>query len=384
MTDIEFGQDQALLAKTASDVMRDHSTFQAVRTQIETEAGYDAGLLSQLAELGLLGVAVPEAHGGAGMGGGDLVPVAEAMGRYLYAGPWLAVTLAGHLLGALDDAAGHGLLPDLVAGKQLGTLALSEPDGAYDPLEMETRAVKEGDLHRLSGTKTGVLDALSAQWLLVSATCGGEPGVFLLRRDALADDALQREVLIDESRRSYRLVLDGTPAVRLAGDAAAALRSTFQLGALLLAADMAGGVQGCLDLTLDYLRTRTQFGKPIGGYQALKHPTVDIFVASEQGRSLLYHAATVFDGVSEASEIATRMAKTHCGATYTHGADRSIQFHGAIGFTYECHAQLFFRRAQWGESQFGDGRHHRRALAGLLLDSDADWSAAAMGAGAVA
>lgn len=384
MADIEFGQEQAMLAKTAVDLMRDHSTFEAVRAQIESASGFDGALFRQVAQLGLLGIAVPEAHGGAGMHPGDLVPVAEAMGRYLYAGPWLSATLAGHLLCTLDAPAGHALLPELVTGKRLGTVALSEPDGSYQPLSLVTAATASDGNYRLQGIKTGVLDAESADWLLVSATDGAAPGVFLVERSALGPGALLRETLVDESRRSFRLSLKDVPATRIGADASEALAQVSQLGALLVAADMAGGVQGSMDLTLDYLRTRTQFGKPIGGYQALKHPMVDIFIASEQGRSLLYHAATVFDGRSTESEVATRMAKAHCGATYTQGSDRGIQFHGAIGFTYECHAQLFFRRAQWDEYQFGDGLHHRRALQDLLLDGDADWSAAAMGAGAVA
>jgi alkylation response protein AidB-like acyl-CoA dehydrogenase len=121
-----------------------------------------------------------------------------------------------------------------------------------------------------------------------------------------------------------------------------------------------------MQLTLDYLKTRTQFGKAIGGYQALKHPMVEIMCAIEHGRSLLYHAATGFERSGPEREIALRMAKAQLGETYAYAVDRAIQFHGAIGFTYECHAQLFFRRAQWAQCSFGDPAHHRRHLADLM------------------
>jgi alkylation response protein AidB-like acyl-CoA dehydrogenase len=132
---------------------------------------------------------------------------------------------------------------------------------------------------------------------------------------------------------------------------------------------MAGVAQGVFELTLDYLKTRVQFGKKIGGYQALKHPMVWIMAGLEHSRSLLYRAATLWDTGSDAREIeiAVRMSKVQSGETCTNAVDRAIQFHGAFGFTWDCHAQLFFRRAQWAEYTFGDAAHHRRHLARLLL-----------------
>ncbi|MDD9946944.1 MAG: acyl-CoA/acyl-ACP dehydrogenase [Myxococcales bacterium] len=367
-TEIRFGEDLDLLAKSASDVMRDRCTLEAVRASAATDTGYDEALLAQIAELGFLGAALPERYGGAGLPAAALVAMAEPMGRYLYSGPFVASTLAGQLLAYIDDPISQQTyLPQLARGELLASPALYEPDGSYDPLAIVTTASRDAAGLLLSGIKTGVLDAANVGLLLVSALCDGEPAVVAVQRTSLPDGSITRETLIDETRRSYRIVFDDTPAVRIGGDATQGLRFVHQLGALMMAADMSGGTIGSIDLTIDYLQTRTQFGRPIGSYQALKHPMVDIFVASEHGRSLLYHAATVFDGESRASECAVRMAKAHCGSTFTHAADRSIQFHGAIGFTYECHAQLFLRRAQWAEYQFGDTRHHRRNLQALLL-----------------
>ena len=131
-----------------------------------------------------------------------------------------------------------------------------------------------------------------------------------------------------------------------------------------------------MELTLDYLRTRKQFGRLIGSYQALKHPMVEIMIAHEQARSLLHNAATRFDAGTGHSEVALRMAKAEAGDSFTHASDRAIQFHGGMGFTHECHAQLFFRRAQWAEYTFGDAAHHRRRLEPLLLDTGSVWEGA--------
>ena len=382
MSEIEFGPELAMLAKTTQDVLRKQCDLQAVRSEMRGAEGFASALFRQLSDLGLCGVAVPESYGGAGMGAGSLVPVAEAMGRSLYAGPWLSTTLATQLLLRLGDGAlCKAFVPGLCRGELRATVAWAEPDGSFMPTHIAAQASDAGGGYRLNGVKCGVLDAASADLILVSArlqettgqTPPGPAKVFLIERKQLDDSALQRETLVDETRRSYRVMLRDVEAVPVGGVADAALRYVVQLGALLMAAEMSGGLQASMELTLDYLSTRTQFGKLIGGYQALKHPMVDILVAAEQGRSLLYHAATVFDGESTQSEVAVRMAKAHCGTAFTHAADRGIQFHGAIGFTYECHAQLFFRRAQWAEYQFGDALHHRNQLQRVLLDPSYRW-----------
>ena len=148
--------------------------------------------------------------------------------------------------------------------------------------------------------------------------------------------------------------------------AGAALQHIHLTANLLQSAEMCGGTQAVIDYTLDYLKTRVQFGALIGSYQALKHPTVDAYVAYEQARSHLYSAAHCF-GEQGVGEIATRMAKAQADAAMSFAADRAIQFHGGFGFTYDCDAQLYRRRAIWHASQYGDGAYHKQKLADLLL-----------------
>jgi len=138
---------------------------------------------------------------------------------------------------------------------------------------------------------------------------------------------------------------------------------------LLLCAEMAGGHAAVLNVIVEYLNTRKQFDRYIGSYQALKHPTVQILIDMEASRSHLYHAATIWNTATEDElEIALRMAKAHASESFAHAGDRAVQFHGGFGFTYECDAQLFLRRALWCQYQFGDEKYHRQLLAPLLLD----------------
>jgi len=297
--------------------------------------------------------------------------VCEPMGRYLFASPFLATTLAAHALArAGSPQQQRTYLPDLTSGHATAALALYEPHGSFELTHVRAEAKADAQGFLLSGTKTAVLDAQNAELVVLALRLHDAPALLLATREQL-QGRISPERLVDETRRSARIDLSDLrlPATALldGGDAQSALEHSQQLAWLLTAAEMAGGAEGVLQLTVDYLRTRKQFGKAIGSYQALKHPMVEIMCSIEEGRSLLYRAATALERGEPDAELALRMAKAQLGQTYTYAADRSIQFHGAIGFTYECHAQLFLRRAQWTEHSFGDAIHHRRHLASLLF-----------------
>jgi alkylation response protein AidB-like acyl-CoA dehydrogenase len=369
--EIAFSEEEGLLAYSAYELLGKRSDFASVRRWLESDSGYDEALFRELGELGWLGVAVPAEYGGAGLGVHALTAVVEAMGKHLFASPFLASTLAAQvLLHAGSEAQRQRWLPSLVRGAAIGSVALYEASGSYALDRFEARAERHGSGFVLHGEKAFALDARHADFVLCAVMLEGRPAFLLVEKGALVG-RLRHEVLIDERRRSSRLQLKGLelPADALldGGDVAAALAHVQRCAWLLLAAEMAGGAEGVLALTVDYLKTRVQFGRPIGSYQALKHPMVEIMCALEQGRSLLYHAATMFErGREPEREVALRMAKAQLGDTYARAVDRAVQFHGAIGFTYECHAQLFFRHAQWCQASFGDSLHHRRALADVL------------------
>ena len=370
MSEIAFSEEEAMLAQSARQLLAERSDFAAVRRWLSSESGYAPELYAELAQLGWLGVAVPAQYGGAELGVRALTPLCEVMGQQLLASPFLASTLAAQaLLAAGSDAHKAHWLPQLVRGQVIGSVALYEPGGSYALTDLQARAERRGAGFALAGAKAAVLDGQHADVVLIAAALDGRPALFLATRAQLGE-RLRRETLIDERRRSARLTLDGlelpSDALLTGGDGGQAIAHVQRCAWLLLAAEMAGGAEGVLALTVEYLKTRVQFGRAIGSYQALKHPMVEIMCALEQGRSLLFHASTLMDGADPEREIALRMAKAQLGDTYQYAADRAIQFHGAIGFTYECHAQLYFRHAQWCQASFGDALHHRRELAQRL------------------
>jgi len=366
-----FSEDQGSLLEVATSFCAKRSPMARVRQLIEDETGHDPDVWREIVELGWLGIAIPEAYGGAGLQLAEVVPVMEQMGRYMLAGPFYSTTLAAQaiLAGGTEDQK-RTLLPRLAEGS-ITTLALCEANGDWDLANITCTATATGSgALRLSGEKRLVSDAASASTIIASVMLAGRPALVLIDRAALGPDALRREVIIDETKRACSLSLSGVevPAANLLDPdrAGAALHHIHLTANLLAAAEMCGGTQSVIDYTLDYLKTRVQFGQLIGAYQALKHPIVDAYVSYEQTRSHVYSAAHCF-GEQGVGEIAARMAKAQADTTLSFAADRAIQFHGGFGFTYDCDAQLYRRRAIWHASQYGDAAWHKAKLADLLL-----------------
>lgn len=375
--EIEFTEEQVMLLDTAMAFCKEKSSYETVRALIETESGFDAAVWKEITELGWAGIAIPESYGGSGLTLGEVVPIYEPMGRYLLASPLYSSTLAAQvLLAAGSEQQKSDLLPKVADGSVIATVAACEPDSDWNLETISTTAKQDGDQLVLKGTKTFVTDAVQSDYILVLADVEGQANFVLLSKDQLAGAKLQRETVIDETRRCFRVQFDdlAVPASTLlmADSAQTAVEKLKTTAWLLLAAEATGGANGVLELTLEYLTTRKQFGKLIGSYQALKHPIVDCHCDIEFSRSQLYYAATLMaqtEHDAEAEEVALRMAKAQAADSYAHTSDRAIQFHGGFGFTYDCNAQLHLRRACWGQYQFGDAQHHRKHLAAALLDA---------------
>ena len=370
-TKMRVSDEQSMLLDVAREFCRDKSPIDRVRAELETETGFDAAVWQEMVNLGWTGIALPESAGGSGLGIGAVVPVVESMGRAMLGTPLISTTLAGQLI---VRAGGEEMWGDLVAQVAAGSVATIALLDSADWGETRITCELDSD-NRLSGTKTFVADAGVAEHLLVVAQRGGEPVVVHLTADQLPEGAIHQHTLIDQTKRSARVSLEGIVVEAsqvLAGAAVVdAIRDVRLLGALLVAAEATGSAASCLDTTVDYLKTRKQFGKLIGSYQALKHPAVDILCDVDSARSFVYHAATLVSDTSLDSdaETACRMAKAQASDTLDYAGDRAVQFHGGMGFTYECDAQLYIRRAQWTRQQWGDAQHHRKHLARLLLDA---------------
>lgn len=367
---IGLTEEQADLLEVATNFCREKSPMEKARALLSNESGYDDALWREMVELGWLGIAIPEEFGGVGLSLGEVAPVMEQMGRNLLASPFYSTTLAAQaIIAGGTNAQKTELLPQIAQGA-IATLALSEPAGDWDLAHINANGEAESDGYRLSGEKRFVLDAEAATWIVASVLIDDKPALVVIKRSAVLDGAVRRETVIDETKRSYSISLDGVfapaSAVLDQDKIIAALKHIDLAANLLASAEMVGGTQRVIDYTIEYLTTRKQFGKLIGSYQALKHPTVDAYVEYEQARSHVYAAAFCFNEQGT-GEIATRMAKAQADKAYSYAADRSIQFHGGFGFTYDCDAQLHRRRAIWHASQFGDAAWQRKKLADLIL-----------------
>ena len=367
---IGYSEEQIELLDVATAFCREKSPISKVRALLESETGFDAGVWNEIVELGWLAVAIPEAQGGVGLSLAEVVPIVEQMGRNLLASPFVSTTLAQQaLIAGANEVQQADWLPRLASGT-IATLALSEAHGDWDLANITATATRSASGLALSGTKHFVLWADSADLLVVSVQLDGRPAMLLLQKADISASALRRETIVDESKRSFALALDGitVPESALLDPArtASALAQIELAANLLQSAEMCGGAQAAIDYTLDYLRTRKQFGNLIGAYQALKHPMVDAYVGYEKARTHLYSAAHSFADQGR-GEVAVRMAKAAADGAYSFAADRAIQFHGGFGFTHDCDAGLHRRAAIFHASQYGDAAWHRKKLADLLL-----------------
>tara|TARA_B110000503_G_scaffold36278_1_gene59330 strand:+ start:45383 stop:46510 length:1128 start_codon:yes stop_codon:yes gene_type:complete len=368
-TALSFSEEQGMLLDVARQFCRDKSPIASVRAQLETETGFEAGLWDEMVSLGWTGITLPESCGGSGMGVATLVPVVEAMGRAMLGTPLVSSSLAGQLLlRAANSEQSERLLPATVSGAPATVALLDSADWGSETV---TLVLDEQGV--LQGAKKYVPDASVASLFVVSVLFRGEVALAVVRADQLSTGAVRPNTLIDQTKRSANIDFSGVSVdennIIVGSKVGVALRDIRLLGALLVSAEATGSAGACLDTIVEYLKTRKQFGKLIGSYQALKHPTVDILTATDSARSFIYHAATLVGDapLDSDAEIACRMAKVQACQTLLYAGDRAVQFHGGMGFTYECDAQLYIRRAQWSQQQFGDAQHHRKRLATLLL-----------------
>jgi alkylation response protein AidB-like acyl-CoA dehydrogenase len=339
----------------------------AVRELMESGAGYDAGVWRELtAGLGLAGIAVPEEFGGAGAGMPELAVVFEEMGAALLCAPFLATTLATQaLLNSGDRAAMGALLPGLVDGSTTATLILNGTLDPWQPSAVTLAARKTAGGYRIRGTAPMVLDGHTADVVLLAARTDAGVALFSVRGAA---DGIGREPLagLDRTRKIARLEFDDVAADLIGsdGEADAALQRTSDLALIALSAEQVGSAQRCLDMAVAYAKSRIQFGRAIGSFQAVKHRCADMLVLVEGARSAASHAAGAAD-TPEASTAAS-VAKLACSEALLQNATDNMRIHGGIGFTWEHDAHLYLRRAKAGQLMFGSPGYHAQRLADLV------------------
>jgi alkylation response protein AidB-like acyl-CoA dehydrogenase len=351
---VDFGlsEEQQLLQQTLASFIDNECPVQRVREIFESESAWDETLWKGLAELGIAGLALPEEYGGAGLEVLDLALAAESLGRGAVPGPFLGHSLAGLAIAwAGSDAQKAKWLPQLATGDALGTVALAEGGGAWQP---EDWTLPAGGA--LNGTKAHVPYAAEADVIVVGTVGGGlalvEKGAAGLQIDAWPG--------VDRTRRLDQVAFDDTPCEAMPGAAAARLRD---VGLVLIAADAFGGASRLVEDSVEYAKTREQFGVKIGQFQALKHQLANMAVDVEPARGLFWYAAHACDHAPEEAPHVAAAAKAHLADRYMQAARDAVEAHGGIGFTWECDVQIWFKRAMFDRAFLGAPSVHRERAA---------------------
>jgi alkylation response protein AidB-like acyl-CoA dehydrogenase len=369
---IDFGLsvDQEALARAAREFLARECPPALVRETAKSADGVPRALYAKMAELGWMGLVVPEAQGGLGLGTLELALVLEELGRVAAPGPFLGTQLViAALLRAGSAAQRKRWLPPLTAGEAHGALAYLEESDRHDEQGIALRARKARDGYRLAGTKVFVLGVPGADLLLVAARSGTGVSLFLVEAGTTGV-RLRPEETIDLTRRVGDVELRDVGVERGAllgreGGGAPVLARLLDLGALGIAADSLGGAARALEMSVEYARVRQQFGRPIGSFQAVKHMAAEMVAEVEPTHSLVWYAAYAADHRPREAARAAAIAKARLGDVYSQTVNRAVQMHGGIGFTWEHDLHFWFKRACLNEVAFGDPTHHRERLAAI-------------------
>jgi alkylation response protein AidB-like acyl-CoA dehydrogenase len=375
--DFGFSEEQEMLRKSARDFLAKESPMTYVRQMMEDDRGFRDDQWRKMAELGWMGLILPEEHGGAGLDFVDMVVVLEEMGRVVLPGPFFSTVILGGVALAEGGSAAQKkeLLPKVAAGNLRVTLAQLEPNARWDADGIQLEVRKAGGGWRLSGTKLFVPDAHTADLLVVAGRqpgSKGAEGVSLFLVDASASGVTTTLLkTMDQTRKLCEVVLKdvAVPAERVLGapgEGWKLLDRVVDRGKVGLCAEMCGGAQKVLEMSVEYAKVREQFGRPIGSFQAIQHKCANMLVEVESSKSATYYAAwAVANDVAEAP-LAAAMAKAYCSDAYRHTAGEGIQIHGGIGFTWEHDMHIYFKRAKSSEVTFGDATWNREIVAQLI------------------
>ena len=343
-------------------LLADRSAEADVRRAIETPEGFDPDLWRRLSELGVVGLLVEEAYGGVGAGPEELERVMEEAGAFLLCAPVLSSgVLAAGLIQALGDEADKArLLPSIADGSRIATVALAGPRGAWTAGDLAVKAEPAGEAWRLNGQARFVTHGQVADLLLVVARTPEGPGVFEVERDAAGLRAKGLPAF-DHTLRLADLGFSETPARRLVSQRPAweAVETALDLARVALAGEQAGGARRVLEFTVDYAKTRVQFGRSIGSFQAIKHMAADLLLESESAISAARAAARALAEGSPDATAAINLAAFACADAFVQVAATAIQMHGGIAFTWAHPAHLYLRRARADAQLFGAPHVHR-------------------------
>ncbi|HEY2496186.1 MAG TPA: acyl-CoA dehydrogenase family protein [Candidatus Angelobacter sp.] len=358
---MQFGlsESQQILKDTAHKFFAGEIPIAAVRKTMETETAYDAALWTRLAEQGFTGIITPEEYGGMGLGKVELVLLMEEAGYALLPGPFFStVALAGAVIEACaSPEQKKNYLGRIAAGQARSTVAFVEAAGSWDSASLQITSAG----NKLTGTKLFVTDAAIADFIIVAA----RDGIFAVDAKA-AGLRIEPMKGMDLARKIYSVEFRNTPTERLGNSSG--LATALNVATVALCAEMVGGMQRALELTVAYAKTRKQFGKPIGIFQAVQHLCADMYLETESSRSATYYAAWALEENTPDAATSVSVAKMYASDAARNVGNRGIQVHGGMGFTWENDLHLYYRRAKASETMLGDATFHRERIAQIVID----------------
>jgi hypothetical protein len=368
-----FTEEQELLRAEVRKFLDQNASLERVRELVESESGTDPALWARMAELGWVGLNMPEEHGGMGLDLETLLVVLEETGRTLFPSPLISTVLAAKAIerfGNEEQAARW--LPGLADGSKIGTFAFLERSDTFSPDGVETVAKQDGDQLILSGEKLFVTDVGAADLFVVAVRSGSDASSISLVvvERGMAGVVLDNFDGMDLSKRMGRLLLEDvhTPIDNVLGTQGAAWPATewlLDLGAALVTAEAVGSAEAALELTTRFAKERIQFDEPIGKFQGVKHPLAEIYVDVESFRSLVYYAIWALDQDADDAQVAVSRAKAYASDAFPAAGIMGVQLHGGVGYTWEYDIQLYLKRSKWVRPMFGDADYHYERIARL-------------------
>ncbi len=360
---MQFGlsESQLLLKDNARKFFAGECPMAEVRRLMETATAYDSTLWAKMTEQGYTGIIFPEEFDGVGLGPVELILLMEEAGRALLPGPlYSTVALAGAVLNeTCNPEQKKKYLAPICRGETRATVAFLEAGASWNLAGLTVASVNG----KISGEKLFVPDAASADCILVAA----RDGVHAVEAKA-PGVTIQPLVGMDATRKPYSVSFQNTPAEKLAHPEG--LARGLDIAAAALSAELVGGMQRTLDLTVEYAKARKQFGKPIGMFQAVQHQCADMYLETESARSAAYYAAWALAEKTPDAPAAVSIAKMYASDAARTVGNRGIQVHGGMGFTWENDVHLYYRRAKASETSLGDATFHRERIARLVIDAD--------------
>ena len=374
--DLDFTEEQDMLRNSARDFLSTECDKAMVRTIEESEEGYSAEIWGKMAELGWQGLMIPEQYDGMGMGYFDLVVVFEEIGRNILPSPYFATAVLGSppIVEAGSEELKKEILPRVATGEAILTMALTEPSAGYTADCMELEAEDRGDSFVLNGTKLFVEFASASDYMVVVARTGsgGDPedGITMLLVESNSPGIKIDAFATTGTDKQCEVVFDNVsvPKSNVIGEANKGwpiVVKTLKMATMTKCAEMIGGMQAVLDMSVAYAKERVQYGRPIGSYQAIQHMLADMFIRTDTSKNIVYEAAwMVSEGLECADKVST--AKAWCNEAYKKVSEDGVEVHGAIGTSRDHDMGLYYRRSMAAHPTFGNTEDHREVVARSL------------------